>query len=163
MYSCVLERCVEGLAADIIPIAVFDVSRTLSRSKGGLHINWSFLLEDLRGARCLVVEGNICADALDKFDLLLRARGRNDLQALGLCELDHERADGSCPPCERSLVTVLTMSMTYQHPRSRILRLLPSHQRTPSSPCMTSGQAYPQRRRRRSTAGPPRSSGLGNP
>lgn len=43
-----------------------------------LHVNWSFLLEDLAGISRLVVESDIRADLLEERDFLFGASRRND-------------------------------------------------------------------------------------
>ena len=64
---------------------VFLVRRDEAKRKAqSLQINWSVFDEDFLIACCLVVESDICAALLHELDLLLRAGGGDDFQALPL-------------------------------------------------------------------------------
>jgi hypothetical protein len=102
----ILEGGIERLTADVVPVAnVHGVSETDAHgNEADIHVNWSLFLKNLSGLGRLVVECDVCADTLDKFNLLLRARGRDDLQALGLGELYDDGADGTWASHEHAAV-----------------------------------------------------------
>ena len=58
------------------------------------HVEWALFLEHVARARGLVVEDDVRADRLHERHLLVRARGRDDFEALGLGELN----DGAVGP-----------------------------------------------------------------
>ena len=89
-----LEGCLEGLAADVVPVAVARcklavITRIWSWS---LHVHETLLLENLARLRRLVVEHDVCPEGLDELDLLVGPRRCDDSEAFGLRDLYHGAA-----------------------------------------------------------------------
>ena len=55
-----------------------------------LHVNGSFLCQDIGGLGGLVVEDNVSAYLFHELDLVLGSGRRNDLEAVPLGKLDDE-------------------------------------------------------------------------
>ena len=79
----VFQRSIQRFAADIIPVATERLeTRGINPLQMDSHIDRTLLLQDIGGLGRLVVEDDVRTEATNELALLLRAGGRNDLEAL---------------------------------------------------------------------------------
>ena len=110
----VVECEIEGRAADVVPESVLNAVSLLVDSGNrwaDVHVNRTFLLQDLFGIGGLVIEDNVCTKCLDIRDLLVRPSRRNNLHPRQLRNLHHNRPNSASCRSHEGRLSLSSLSM----------------------------------------------------